>query len=281
MTHELNVVICGCTINSASYIRKHLEHLYVLNGLFKTVDIVLYENDSSDNTVEVLKDLEKEGKIKLITERNIKATLRARTAIIAHGRNKLVNYVNSCDKYDFMIMIDLDTVLSQSVKGSIENAFKFNTDDWDVLLGNCQKRYYDIWALRINKTQWTALHQSIWQWCLDYDCWDMIIHRRQQGKDERLLHTRGYQKCIPSHFPLIPVESGFNGIGIYKTSVIKNCSYNGFASKCTCINYEVSGKCIAVQCEHVPFHNMIRNKNKGRLFICPALLVHDQQEHWQ
>ena len=31
---------------------------------------------------------------------------------MAHGRNKLIEFVNSYDKYDYMIMLDLDNVMT-------------------------------------------------------------------------------------------------------------------------------------------------------------------------
>lgn len=277
---QLSVAVCGCTINSATYIASHLEYLSELSSLFRNLNIIIYENDSQDNTVEVLKNLEKQGKIKLITEKNIKSILKHRTAIIAHGRNKLVNYIAN-GNYDYMIMIDLDTILSKPIINSIKNAFRYDCTKWDVLTGNSPTIYYDIWALRINRDQWSPLHNKIWKVCPDYDIWDMISHRRQMGKNEKFFHTKSYQKHIPSSFPLIAVTSAFNGIGIYKVSVIKNCMYNGYSRNCTCLKYKVRGRCIGSACEHVSFHTDIVNKNKGRIFICPSLLVVDQPEHLQ
>jgi len=108
MTSTLNIVICGCTINSASYIQKYINNLLPLKNIFKSVDFIVYENDSEDNTVYVLKEMENNNLIKLITEHGIKEKYKnIRTKIIGHGRNKLVQFVTSSAKYDFMIMIIL------------------------------------------------------------------------------------------------------------------------------------------------------------------------------
>jgi len=77
--NKLNVCVCGCTINSASYIKAHLQHLFDLKKIFHSGDIVIYENDSTDNTVEILKKLEDDKKITLISEKNIKSTIKIRT----------------------------------------------------------------------------------------------------------------------------------------------------------------------------------------------------------
>jgi len=281
--NKLNVCVCGCTINSSSYIKEHLQHLIDLKNIFHSVDIVIYENDSTDNTVEILKKLEDDKKITLISEENIKSTFKARTEIIAHGRNKLVQYVRSQEKYDYMIMVDLDGVLKNPITNSIKSAFSYDPTKWDVLVGNCLDRYYDIWALRINQRQWTPIHNKIWDKCLDYDSWDMYTHRKQEGRDGgrlRLLHIKRYQKNIPTNFPLIAIESGFNGIGIYKISCIKDCNYEGITKYCTCRKYNVIGRCMIPTPEHVQFHKEIREKNSGRIFICPSLIVNDHKEHW-
>lgn len=278
---DINVVLCGPTINSASYIKKRLEYLSKLASLFKSLDIVIYENDSSDATCEILEKMEEQGIIKLISEKGISKRLGLRTVIIAHGRNQLANYVRDKNQYDYMIMVDLDCFSDIDLISSIKGAFCNDRTTWDVLTGNCPSRYYDIWALRINRNQWTPIHSKIWRLCLDYDIWDMISHRSQMGKKEKLFHTKTYQKQIPPSFPLIAVTSAFNGIGIYKVSVIKDCVYNGYTRECSCSKYHVKGRCRGITCEHISFHTDIINKNNGRIFICPQLLITDQKEHWQ
>lgn len=277
---NLNVAICGCTINSESYIKKHIENLYELHNIFKSVEIVIYENDSVDNTKSVLNKLQHEKKITLISQNNVSDQLKLRTIILAHARNSLVQYVNNNNTFDYMIMVDMDTILINSITNSIVNAFQNNISEWDVLTGNCKNLYYDIWALRINKKQFTDTHKKIWNdKCIDYDCWDMITHKYQAGIYDKYNHVTIYQKNIPENYPLLEVESAFNGIGIYKTSVIKNCNYVGFTQKCTCSDYNVFGKCRMDTPEHISFHNDIINKNNGKIFICPSLIVEDQPEH--
>lgn len=306
MISDYSIIICGCTINSSSYIERHLQHLQELKPLFKDFSIVIYENDSVDNTTEILKDLERNGTIQLITEKGITNRLKKRTTIIAHGRNTLIDHVIKCNKYDYMIMVDLDDILKQPIGDSIKRAFEYNTNEWDVLTGNCSGLYYDIWALRINKKQWSETHQAIWDTCLDYDVWDMIKHvnyanmikeleereknfayyttttqKILQRKILRETYVKSFQKNIPSTSPLIPVESAFGGIGIYKISAIKDCKYNGLQTNCTCSDYDVKGDCIDIACEHISFHKDIIQKNDGKIFICPTLLVANQEEHMQ
>jgi len=227
-----------------------------------------------------LKSLERDKKITLISESGIQSRLKYRTMIIAHGRNKLIEFVDSKNAYDYMIMVDLDNVMTNFDQQGLIDAFSYDLNSWDVLTGNCKGKYYDIWALRLNKANWSNSHKKIWNRCIYYDCWDMVLHRHQQGIDERLLHIRPFQKHIPRELPLLQVDSAFGGIGIYKVSKIKNCRYYGFTRSCSCKQYiPIYGPCRLETCEHVSFHEEMLKKNKAKIFICPQLIIKDQSEH--
>jgi glycosyl transferase family 25 len=296
-TTKLNIAICGCTINSASYIKKNIQNLDQIRDMFKSVDIIVYENDSKDNTVHILREMHNNGIIKLISEKGIKQKYKnIKTQILAHGRNNLIEYVTK-NKYDYMIMIDLDALDVFNIDG-IKHAFEYDTTKWDVLTGNCKERYYDIWALRMNKRHGTATHSKIWKTVLDYDCWDMFWHLQQNIKpstrkkwnaDMYLLRRYcigNFQKHISYDFPLLQVESAFNGIGIYNVSKIKNCKYSAKYEICTCKSRGIKDSCsnyiykMGGCCEHIAFHKDIREKNGGKIFICPKLIIADQKEHW-
>ena len=49
----LKLIVCGCTKNSASYIEKEINSILNLKQLFLSLNIVIYENDSTDNTVNI------------------------------------------------------------------------------------------------------------------------------------------------------------------------------------------------------------------------------------
>ena len=276
----LKIIVCGCTKNSANYIENEINSILNLKHLFFSLNIVIYENDSTDNTVNILKSLERDKKITLISESGIQSRLKYRTMIIAHGRNKLIEFVDSKNAYDYMIMVDLDNVMTNFDQQGLIDAFGYDLNSWDVLTGNCKGKYYDIWALRLNKANWSNSHKKIWNRCIDYDCWDMVHHRLQHGIDERLLHIKPFQKHIPRELPLLQVDSAFGGIGIYKVSKIKDCRYYGFTRRCSCRQYiPIYGPCRLETCEHVSFHEAMLKKNKAKIFICPQLIIKDQSEH--
>ena len=207
-----------------------------------------------------------------------KVDLLARFPEVKKVLNKYPNLLNN--KYDYMILVDLDNVMKKFNKEGLIKAFSYDLKSWDVLTGNCKNRYYDIWALRLNENNWTSLHSKLWKKCLDYDCWDMLTHKANIGLNEKNIHIKSYQVNIPDDFNLIQVDSAFNGIGIYKVSKINKCKYVGFTQFCSCEKYNCKfGPCTWAKCEHVSFHaDMVKKKN-AKIFICPQLIIKDQPEH--
>ena len=263
------IVIAGCTKNSASYISEHLSRLVEIGKLFQTYNILIYENDSTDNTCEFLRSFKKDNtNFDFIHEENVIERLKHRThhiraQTIAHGRNRLLKVVSHLySNYDFMIMLDLDNVLDRFKPKHVFNIFNYG-NVWDVLTANCINKYYDIWALRIPSTVWNqSIHGKIWNKPLAHDCWTQMVDNIQPREC-----VKNYQKLIPLKFPLIETESSFGGLGIYKISAIKGCSYDSFDNNIP-------------QCEHVGFHKAIV-RNGGRIFICPTLLINCPVEHLQ
>lgn len=277
---KLKVVVCGTIKNGEKTIKKNIESLLEIKKYCLDFKLLLYENDSTDNTVNILNNL-RSNIIHVISEKNINK-LGGRTIILSWGRNKLLKYINKhFSDYDYMIMTDLDDVLKGFKARMIKKEFDKDLTKWDVLTANCIGPYYDIYALRANKNKF-------WNTDIQYDCWDMINHSTKLGFNPRLsklIHVGNFQKVIPINEKLIMVDSAFGGMGIYKIDIIKDCYYNGLTEFCSCkkfLNKDFHlkmGRCSMTTCEHVSFHKQIREKNKGRIYICPSLLVYAEPLH--
>jgi hypothetical protein len=246
---QYNVIFAGPCKNIEKYVKKNLDNIDRCGQKFNSYKVIIYENDSSDNTRKLLEENKKDNYI-YIYENNITEPLRCMR--IANGRNKIiekVHEINNDNKYDFLIMLDLDDV-NESGKfiDSIETCFK--NMDWDVLAGNQSDRYYDIWAFRKKGL-------------LDWDCWKEYGKAVKNGmSDQEAKHKYVFgilSKFEPSGF--IEVDSAFGGIAIYKLKTLpKNCRYRG--------NYDDGTE----QIEHVPFHNCIKNAG-GKIFINTEFLT--------
>lgn len=268
--YDYSVVVCGCTKNSSQYIENHLNVLMSLKSIFRRYRIVVYENDSNDDTVNKLEQFKKHNEeFNYISENNVHnfaniiPWLQTRPQYIAHGRNMLLKYIHTHhNDIDYLICVDLDDVISQLKPKQFKYLFENDTDEWDALFGNCIGKYYDIWALRMDEKLWNSNDSlKLWNHPVNYDCWEMAIQTKNVQK-----YVYDHQVVIPVHKNLIPVISAFGGFGIYKYSAILNCNYNSIENN-------------KIRCEHVSFHKQMIEKNQAKLFICPKFLVTSQKEH--
>jgi acetyltransferase-like isoleucine patch superfamily enzyme len=243
--HKLlsSATIVGTAKNIEKYLPNTIKKLEMIANLFYQHQIIIYENDSNDKTLSILKEWKssREDKydIKIISETNIKGK---RTHVLSYARNLLLKEALKYD-YEYFIVVDLDDVITDLDEKGILSSFELNNEvDWAGIGGN-QNVYYDIWALR-TKDDWLKFD---WMECYsklkDYNHCCISRHREINPDDE-----------------MIEVESCFGGIMIYKTKYIKDSRYYGGEK-----NKEV--------CEHVNFNNGIRLKNNGRLFINPKMIT--------
>ena len=235
---KYNVIFAGTCRNVESYIKKVIEHIDDCGEKFNSYYLILYENDSTDKTREIL-EKNKKSNYFYIFEDNIKEARR--TVRLERGRNLILDKIREINKdnhYQYLIIIDLDNVnRNGTFVKTINNCF--DNEDWDVISANQKKRYYDTYALRYKD--------------LTYDC---SAKRPVDGK-----------RCgkIKIKFPpnkRIDVDSAFGGTTIYKLSSIPNhCKYNG--------KYDDGDE----KCEHVDFNKCI--KDSGKKIIIDTNFIND------
>ena len=234
---KYNVIFGGTCRNVGDNIEHVLQNIEKCAKKFNSHSVVIYENDSSDNTRELLQKHKKDNYY-YIFEDNV--TESRRTKRIERGRNLVLDKVrelNNDNRYHYLILLDLDDV---NKNGEFVNSIDtcFIREDWDVLTANQQGLYYDLWALRNEQ--------------LNYDCWNEISD------------TQPVCSNINIHFEpsqIIEVDSAFGGAAIYKlSSVPDSCKYNGEHS---------NGM---QKCEHVDFNKCIKD-NGGKIFINTDFLI--------
>lgn len=251
--HERRVCIVGLAKNIADNLPTTLQKMREIRQLFHPDSaIIVAENDSTDGTKDILKSSGAE-----VLTFDGKVTMPHRTERLAYLRNELLNHVH--EKYpthDYLINVDMDGIVDNYDASNLRSVLqKWNARQWDALFCNTHP-YYDIWALRSKDMGIT------------YDCWDAIHHG---GGFET--HVRPFSKILSVDLPPIQVESAFNGFGIYRLSSTKGCTYNGRISKCSIAGSTDISNCKQEVCEHVAFHENMRQKGHDKLYICPDLLM--------
>lgn len=230
------IIIVGCARDCAQYLPEVLHNIKLLSKN-KDVYYIFYENDSVDNTKELLQTfIDKSKNGKLISEKNVKIPLR--THRIAHGRNTILDFIytnNLHKKYTYYLNMDLDNVNQYIDIDSVNKCLSEN-NNWDIASINQTNQYYDLWALRTKFKNNNCWYKDI---CVNHDMSDWF-------KYISLIN----EKKISLDFGYLPVLSAFGGLTIYKIKFLNNCFYSG-------INKDDLSK---EECEHVPFHKCILNK---------------------
>ena len=240
-------VVFGSTVRSIdSYIPNLIQHIERCGNKFASWKLVVYENDSTDRTRQILLDeknrlLDQGDKIECIFEDNVSEP--SRTKRLAHGRNMILDKIRAMSgPIDYVIMLDGDNInMSGTFVQTIESCFQNPTESWDVMAGNqANSHYYDIWALRYDPI-------------IKSDCWADGGHFD--------INSVYFDKNLPP----FEVDSAFSGIAIYKWSIMSQCQYDGEYHSDNPFGYPTGRE----KCEHVALHECIKKKG-GTIWINPA-----------
>jgi hypothetical protein len=262
-----NVLLVGTVSNVSQSFLSDFRTVYGALSLLFNVEIFLVESDSSDNTVEILRqssvqfdgfNFESLGDLRLLIPERIER--------IRYCRNLYVNYIRrhkGFKDWRYIVVADLDGMNSRLNTQAIDSCFV--SSDWDVCLSNQSGGYYDVLALRhptwqpnnflLELTRQREMNVGFPTW-LKY----FPIRVQKFLEDDFRKQTLVYSKMkkISKKSPWIEVESGFGGFAIYKTHLFHVTDYSR--------KYEDS-----IDCEHVDFHLKARELG-ARIFINPRLV---------
>ena len=207
------VLICGIVKNCDKRLNLNINHAIRTGEIFKDYRIIIYENNSTDNTKQILGNFKSNSKfiiksedIDLKNKKNFDlwaytkitgSDHPCRIELISNARNKVIDIINTSDfnNFSYVIWIDMDSN-GWDINGII-NSFS-NKQAWDVVYANNPHNYYDMYALRDNKLCFgpEIIGELFWN---------------------QLPNIK-----INSNNSLIPVYSAFGGIGIYKKEIFNS-----------------------------------------------------------
>jgi hypothetical protein len=232
-----SVVVGAIGRDVAKFIPGFAQRLSDLVSLFEKHQVVIYENDSVDRTVEYLRILEDRfPNLSVISERLGTAKFGStgrdsrstkRMDNMAAARNRVLDEVRRYySKFDYYCVVDLD--LHDWDLDGIATTFYY--EDWDMVgsqglikLGS-RYRHYDTWAFR--KLDHPEPHP-------DREIANMILRRGS---------------------PLMRVSSCFGGLGFYRMSSV--------------LPYQYSGP----ECEHVGLHKAMAAGGHDRIYLNPSMI---------
>lgn len=270
-------IIIGCAKNIAPFLPKTLEKIEAIRSLWAQSAVIIAENGSTDGTKRLLETYQSNPNTYVLTLDASANAIPSRTQRLAFIRNTLLDFVHTTyPTYDYILNVDMDGILDTFNPSCLTFAFKPSMPTWDALFANVRGAYYDVWALRAKALDF------------EYDCWDMVRHTMVQfgmpRAEARKAFVLSKQITIPFNpRTLVPVESAFGGLGLYRLSKTKGCRYVGLTESCSCakvLEFNLdSNPCAPEVCEHVAFHRDMISKHDAKMFIHSQILVKTQQEH--
>jgi len=216
--HE-KVIICGVCRDVESKLPYTIQIIEEIGALFDDYQVVVYENDSQDNTRALLASWkEKNSKVVVISEDLTVSGLEKiiinrhddnrffRPEEIARARNIALDTAMSdrFSDYDYLIWLDMDFKLFPVIDGIIET-FE-SKKEWDAVFAygvDPANKYWDWYAFRDDS-------YPLGSELLGNEWWYMKKEFSLKPEDEWHL-----------------VYSAFGGCGIYRKSSITGCRYSG------------------------------------------------------
>lgn len=258
----------GTTSNSASLIRKDLSRVIEAFKDFSIDLIFLVESDSTDSTVSVLEGIKDNLKnFDYVSFGFLRNQFPNRIDRIRYCRNIYVQKIREYSagrELEFVVVVDLDGMNSKLTLKGVRSIFR--SQEWDVVLANQLGGYYDLLALR---------HPS---WCPSDVLEELKIIQKGIDKSHislfailkrfkrRLAFDKARRTAIYSKMRIISpfsswikVDSGFGGLGIYRSGVFLNHDYS------------VDDSSDLFESEHVTLSRKIC-KSGGSIYINPRLI---------
>jgi|GEM_PF-373730 len=238
---EQEVVICGLARDIMQALPRTIARIERLGEKFKDYKVVIFENDSTDGTREMLQYWEKVNPKVAVLSEELNAEKWGpvqdleRMAQMAAYRNRYLQHIRKQQyKFDYLIVFDLDIPLGFSYDGV---AHSFGFDNWDVMGANgiLVPPYGD------------PIPNPIF-----YDAFAFRPKGDKPAKSLKEINALQFQRGEE----LVPVGSVFGGLTIYRASgILAGAQYSG------------------EDCEHVMLHQWLRENGFDRQFLNPSQIV--------
>lgn len=215
------VIICGICKNVGSTLVKTIPIVEKIASLFSDYQIIIYENNSTDNTVKILQKWARDNNNITFMHENLSQEAIAnivvnfledktpfRPELISRARNIVLEKAMSAtyDDYPYIIWLDLDFKYEPHYDGIIETFT--TTQEWDAVFAygiDPNKCFWD----------WFALRDTIDPLGPELLGWSWYVPKKL---------------TLSVDAPWYPVFSAFGGCGIYKKESIKGCHYSALVT---------------------------------------------------
>lgn len=212
-----NFYIVGTVRDVSGTVISEIETLETTFRTFGTVKFYLVESDSTDDTVKILTKLQtSKPNFSFVSLGKLEDDMPNRYQRIAFCRENYLRKVREeVEGVDFVVVADLDGMNFALKAESVANSLSMAAD-WDAVFANQRGRYYDIGALR----------HEYWS---PNDCFAVMNWAKKVTSHDsaRALSIQSRMIKIDESASLIPVQSAYGGLAIYKREAFILGSYIG------------------------------------------------------
>lgn len=265
---DKSIIICGCIRDSAKELKTNIPTIEHICSFFNDYRIIVVENNSRDNTKEVLKQWSQHNNrvIPLMFDFDESkynghmtpdgydpAFSYSRIARFVDYRNIYMDYIaNNLDMVpNYMTVMDFD--LSKIDADGFMTSFGVDFD-WDAVTANgysyspsLRRRYHDTYPL--------------------FECGMPFVDSL-----EKIDSYRWVFESFRKGMPFVRVASAYNGIAIFKASVRKDLRYE--------MIFNNNGG-VEVLCEHVSIFKQMIEQGHDRIYINPNMELYYQKISWK
>jgi glycosyltransferase involved in cell wall biosynthesis len=264
------IIFAGAVQNAENYLSAVFRNIENLTKLFSEVAYIFIENDSTDNTKNILKNWgSTKSNFHFISLDGLK-TIPVRTVRLEMIRNAYIETIRHYAElrdFDYLAVLDMDDVgmhLIDVQEASSAIEFLNASPTRAAVFANQRGTYYDMWALRLPSQCPGDIWEDVLDYVIKYKCTDEVAFAETFGK--RIF-------SIEESLEPIKVDSAFGGFGIYKMKYVLNNPNPYLGSKTKIVPLDDGNSCYAKWqiCEHVHFHAGIKSQG-GEMFIYPKLI---------
>src|SRR5262245_2857704 len=234
------VVICGLARNVERFLPLTIVRIERLGRMFSDYRVFIYENDSTDATPrQLVQWAAANPRVVAVSEtchrpRHPAVRSLTRAADMAAYRDRCQSEVaRRWPDFDYACVVDTDLPDGWSYDGV---AHSCGSGEWDFV-GS-----YGIIYQRQRLIPSKALHYDVWAF-------------RSLGDFEPIETLAGNQLAWRRGEELVPVNSCFGGLGLYRMPAWLSARYRGG------------------DCEHVPLHREMRERGYGRIYLNPSQIA--------
>ena len=248
-----------------------------IGSYFADYRVLIFENDSSDGTKQALESWKINNPRVDYISKDFNNKKRPSLKFMAQCRNQYIDRLNDpkYNDFDMVMIVDMDFYRGIDIRGVEDSFSKIN--QWDAVCSNGirssdDNKIYDVFAFRSNEFPWSpkewqaicSSSDSNWfKTCeagVAYRGFWKYLQAKWFGGDDKLYWALIVPQIRVQYavtMPLIPVNSCFGGMAFYKRKSIEGCRYDS----------------VNDDCEHILFHQCLREKNNAIMMMNPAQLI--------